>query len=133
MNCFQHIFINNNHWILVKIHASTLNLHCVIYDSNRSTTKKLLNDTIQLLTNITNVKHLLYSYANVMQQSNSSSCGLFTITYATDITLELNFKKSIYNVRQIRSYLHNNVNNKTIFPFPNSAFKHYKNEMVDHH
>jgi hypothetical protein len=58
-NCFQHIFINNNHWILVKIHASTLNLHCIMYDSNRLTTKKLPNDTIHLLTNIINVKHLL--------------------------------------------------------------------------
>jgi hypothetical protein len=64
-NCLQHIFINNNHWILVKIHASTLNLHYTIYDSNKLT-KKLPNDTIQLLTNIINVKNLLYSYANVM-------------------------------------------------------------------
>jgi hypothetical protein len=86
-NCFQHIFINNNHWILVKIQASTLNLHCTIYDSNRPTMKKLPNDTIQLLTNIINVKHLLYSYANVMQQPNNSSCALFTIAYATNVTL----------------------------------------------
>jgi hypothetical protein len=25
-NFFQHVFINNNHWILVQIHASTLDL-----------------------------------------------------------------------------------------------------------
>jgi len=50
-NCFQHIFINNNHWILVKIQASTLNLHY----TNRPTMKKIPNDTIQLLTNIINV------------------------------------------------------------------------------
>ncbi len=54
--------------------------------------KNLLNDTIQLLTNIINVKHLLYSYANVMQQPDSSSYGLFTIAYATDITFELTQK-----------------------------------------
>jgi hypothetical protein len=60
-NYFQHIFINNIHWILVKIHTSTLNLNCTIYDSNILTTKKLPNDTIQLLINIINVKHLLYS------------------------------------------------------------------------
>jgi hypothetical protein len=83
-NCLQHIFIHNNHWILIKIHASTLNLHCTIYDSNRLTTKKLPNDTIQLLTNSINVKHLLYSYANVMQQPNNSSCGLLTVTYVTN-------------------------------------------------
>jgi hypothetical protein len=39
-NCLQHIFINNNHRILVKIHTSTLNLHYTIYDSNIPTTKK---------------------------------------------------------------------------------------------
>jgi len=62
---------------------------------------------------------LLYSYANVMQEpDNSSSCGLFTITYAIDITLEQNLEKSIYNVRQMQSHLHNNINNKIIFPFP---------------
>jgi hypothetical protein len=79
--------------------------------------KKLPNDTIQLLTNIINVKYLLYSYANVMQQPDSSSCKLSTITYATDITFELNLEKSIYNVPQMRSHLHNNINNKTISPF----------------
>jgi hypothetical protein len=26
-NCLQHAFINNNHWILVQIHASTLDLN----------------------------------------------------------------------------------------------------------
>jgi hypothetical protein len=60
--------------------------------------KKLPNDTIQLLNNIINVKHFLYSYANVMQQLNGLSCGLFTITYAIDITFELNPEQSIYNV-----------------------------------
>ncbi len=33
-----------------------------------------------------------------MQQLDGSSCGLFTITYATDITFELNPEQSIYNV-----------------------------------
>jgi hypothetical protein len=53
-----------------------------------------------------------------MQQLDSSSCGLFTTAYATDITFELNSEKSIYNVPQMWSHLHNNVNNKTISPFP---------------
>jgi hypothetical protein len=33
---------------------------------------------------------LLYAYANVMQQLDSSCCGLFTIADATDIAFELN-------------------------------------------
>ncbi len=39
--------------------------------------KKLPNNNIQLLTNIINVKHVLYSDANVMKQLNNSSCKLF--------------------------------------------------------
>jgi hypothetical protein len=69
--------------------------------------KNLPNDTIQLLTNIINVKHLLYSYANVMQQLDNSSCELFSITYATNITFELNPKIYIYNVPQMQLHLHN--------------------------
>ncbi len=44
---------------------------------------------------------LLYSYANVMQQPNNSSCELFTITYATDITFGLNQEQFIYHVPQV--------------------------------
>ncbi len=60
--------------------------------------KKLPNDTIQLRINIINVKHFLYSYANVMQQLDGSAYGLFTITYAINITFELNPEQSIYNM-----------------------------------
>jgi hypothetical protein len=114
-NCLQHIFINKSHWILVQMHASTLDLHYTIYDSNRPTMKNLPNNTIQLLTNIKSVKHLLYSYTNVMQQLNNF-CRLFTIAYV--LTFGLNLKKIIYNVPQMRSHLHHNKNNKIISPFP---------------
>jgi hypothetical protein len=66
-NCLQHVFINNNHWILIKMHASSPNMHCTIYDSNALMMKKLSHDTIWLSTNVINVKHLLYKYANVVQ------------------------------------------------------------------
>jgi hypothetical protein len=82
------------------------------------TTKKIPNNTIQLLTNIINVKYLLYSYANVMQELDSSSYKLSTISYAANIIFEQNVKNSIYNVPQMRLHLHNNINNKTISPFP---------------
>jgi hypothetical protein len=63
--------------------------------------KKLVNDTIQLLTKIINVEHLVYTYANVMQQPNGSSYGLFTITYAINIAFGLNLEQSIYIVLKI--------------------------------
>jgi hypothetical protein len=101
-NCLQLVFINNNHWILVQIHTSILNLHCIIYDSSKPTTKKLQTSTIQLLTNIINVKHLLYSYANVMQQLDNSSCKFFITAYVANTTFGLNLEQSIYNVPQMQ-------------------------------
>jgi hypothetical protein len=47
--------------------------------------KKLPSYTIQLLCKLINVNNLLYTHANVMQQINNLSHGVFTITYATDI------------------------------------------------
>jgi hypothetical protein len=66
--CFQHIFINNNHWILIKIHMLTPNLHYTIYNSHMPMKLFFTNNTIQLLCKLINVNNLLYTYANVMQQ-----------------------------------------------------------------
>jgi hypothetical protein len=54
-------FINNIHWILVKIQMSTLNLHRTIYDSHIPITTQLPNAAIQLLCKLTNVNNLLYT------------------------------------------------------------------------
>jgi hypothetical protein len=67
-NCLQHVFINYNHWILIKMHAFSPNMHCTIYDSNAPMMKNLPHDTRRLSTNIINAEHLSYKYANVMQQ-----------------------------------------------------------------
>jgi len=42
----QHIFINNNHWILVKFHMPTPILHCTIYNSHMPLMKKLFSDIV---------------------------------------------------------------------------------------
>jgi hypothetical protein len=60
--------------------------------------KKKPNDSIQLLTKIINVKHLLYTYANVMQQIDNLSCDLFPMTYVANITFGFNLKQYLYNV-----------------------------------
>jgi len=94
--CLQHIFINNNHWPFVHIHATTLDFHCIIYDSNTSKRKNLPNDIVQLLIKLINVKHLLYMHANVMQHLDGLSCGIFKITCATNITFAQNLEQFIY-------------------------------------
>jgi hypothetical protein len=62
----QYIFINNNHWVLVKIQMLITNLHCIIFDSHMPMTTKLLNNIIKLLCKFINVNNLSYTYANVM-------------------------------------------------------------------
>jgi hypothetical protein len=120
--CLQHIFINNDHLILVKIHMSTPNLHYKIYDSHMPMMKKLPSDTIQLLCKLINVNNLLYTNANVMQQIDNSSCGVFTIAYATYIAFGFDPEKSQYVLTQmqtnLQNSLNNTINNKYVFPFP---------------
>jgi hypothetical protein len=99
--CLQHIFINDDHWILVKIHMSIPNLYCTTYDSHMPRMKKLLSNTIQLLCKLINMNNLLYTYANVMQQINNSTCDIFTIAYATNIAFGFNLEKSQYVLRQM--------------------------------
>ncbi len=67
--------------------------------------KKLPSDTIQLLCKLINVNNLLYTYANVMQQIDNSSCGVFIITYAIDITIGFDLKKSQYVLTQMQTHL----------------------------
>ncbi len=60
--------------------------------------KRLVDDTIQLLNNKINFKHLLYTYANVMQQLDNLSYEVFIITYVVEIAFGFNLEQSIYNV-----------------------------------
>ncbi len=64
-------------------------------------TKKLSNKTIQLLCKLTNVHNLLYTYVNVMQHVYSSSCGIFTMAYATYIAFEINIENFNQHVSQM--------------------------------
>ncbi len=78
-----------------------LTFYLTHFKAQRQTFDHLPNDTIQLSINIINLEHLLYKYANAIQQTNNSSCWVFTIAYVIDITFKLNYKQSIYNVPQM--------------------------------
>jgi hypothetical protein len=86
---------------LLEIHTSTPCSYCTIYDSKQTIITTLPNDTIELLKKLTIVENLLYKYASFMQQIDNSSCGLFTITYATDITFVIKPKQSRYIIPQM--------------------------------
>jgi hypothetical protein len=49
------------------------NSHCTIYDSNKPLTGTLPNDIIKLLKTLEIFEHLLYKYANVIQQMDNST------------------------------------------------------------
>jgi len=67
--------------------------------------KKLPSNTIQLLCKLINVNNLLYTYANVMQQINNSSCGVFTIAYAINIAFGFDLENFQYVLTQIQTHL----------------------------
>ncbi len=85
-------------------------------------TKKLTNNTIQLLCKLINVNNLLYTYANVMQRIDNSSCDVLTIAYAIDIAFAFDFKKSQYVLTEMQTHLRNSINNICIFPFPKMKY-----------
>jgi hypothetical protein len=94
------------------------------YDSKIPLTNALANDAIQLFLKLTNIEQISYKYASVMQQINSSSCGLFTIAYATNITFGIDpenssifYHKCNYNFKIMYTinffFLSQNTQNKT--------------------
>jgi hypothetical protein len=78
--CFQYLHINMNHWIL--------------YDSRTPHDKILYANTKLKLNELMNIDNLNYTYANVMQQPDQSSCGSFAIVYV--IAFNINVEKSKY-------------------------------------
>jgi hypothetical protein len=96
----------------------TPNLHYTIYNSHMPMKLFFTNNTIQLLCKLINVNNLLYTYANVMQQIDNSSClcDAFTIAYAIDIAFLLNFKKIQYVLIELQTHLQNAINNIHIIP-----------------
>ena len=59
-----------------------------------------------------------YKYANVLQQPDDSSCGVFALAYATDIAYKINLETSIYNISDMRQHLRDYITQSKIIPFP---------------
>jgi hypothetical protein len=80
-------------------------------------TKNLLKNKIKILCKLINVNNLLYTHANVMQQIDNTSSGVFTIAYATNIVFGFYLEKFQYVLTQMQTHLQNFISNKYIFPF----------------
>jgi hypothetical protein len=54
-----------------------------------------------------------------MKQIDNSSCGVFTIAYATNIAFGFDHEKSQYVLTQMQTHLQNSINKNTSFPSQN--------------
>jgi len=103
-----------NHWILASLDPINTHTPCILYDLKYV----FCEITTLKLSKLLNIDHLNYIYANVMQQPNQSSCGLFVIAYVVDIAFNLNVEISRYVVFKMRQHLRNCLNAKYITSFP---------------
>lgn len=116
--CLQHVFINGNHWILALIQPNNIHYQAIIYDSKKPPNSLLPHDIYHKLQQLMPSLTFHYKYANVMQQPDNSSCGVFTLAYATDIAYQINPETSIYNVSNMRSHLRDCITQSKLIPFP---------------
>ncbi len=104
-------FINNNHWILVKIHTSTLNLHCAIYDSHKIAQRH--NPIIMQ----TYVNSLLYTC-----KCNATNRQLIMWCFHNSIHNKHHVwiwsQKILICLTQMQTHLQKSIKNRYIFPFP---------------
>jgi len=75
-----------------------------LYESKTPYDKVLCENTTLKISKLLNIDHLDYIHANVMQQIDQSSCGLFVIAYAIDIAFNLNVEKSKYVVFKMKQH-----------------------------
>jgi hypothetical protein len=116
--CLQYIHINMKHWILTSLNPTNTHTPCILYDSKTPYDKVLCENVTLKISKLLNIDHLNHIYANVMQQIDQSSCGLFVIAYVINIAFSLNVEKSKYVVFQMKQHLRNCLNGKYVIPFP---------------
>ncbi len=106
------------HWILASLDPTNTHTPYILYESKTPYDKVLCENTTLKISKLLNIDHLDYIYANVMQQIDQSSCGLFVIAYVIDIAFNLNVEKSKYVVFKMKQHLRNCLNVKYLILFP---------------
>jgi hypothetical protein len=93
-------------------------MQCTLYASKILHEKKNGGYTKLKRSELMNIQHVNYTYANVMQQPNQSSCALFTVAYVVDIAFNIDVQKSNYIINEMRQHLYFIKNMKYIIYFP---------------
>jgi len=108
--CLQYLHINMNHWIITSLDLTSKYMRCNVYHWKTIHDKKICEYMKLKLSELMNIQHMDYTYANVMWQLDQSSCGLFVIDFVVDIAFNLDVQISNYIVNEIRKHLRNCFN-----------------------
>jgi hypothetical protein len=125
--CLQYLHINMNHWIITSLDLTSKYMQCNVYYWKTIHDKKICEYMKLKLSELMNIQHMDYTYANVMWQLDQSSCGLFVIDFVVDIAFNLDVQISNYIVNEIRKHLRNCFNIIYIYNFfPKNTTNIYK-------
>ncbi len=117
-----------NHWFIAFLYLTNKYVQCILYALKTLCEKQNGEYTKLKLSELMNIQHLNYTYVNVMQQPDQSSCGLFTIAYVVDIAFNIYVQKSNYITNEMRQHLNFLKNMKYITSFskiPWTYIKHW--------
>jgi hypothetical protein len=101
--CLQQLFVRGNYWALALMNPHQS--YCTLYDSARHLSRHGFVKHIVLLQRAIDVEETCMEWAEVQQQSDGSSCGLYAIVYAVDIANDIDPKAVRYDEKNMRSHL----------------------------
>ena len=115
----QILHVDSTHWITVSNVKCHSNNEVIVYDSRYtglSLKTKLKVSALMQKHSITQLKFLI---ANLQQQNDSCSCGLFAITTATELAFGVGDPIMCqWHKPQMRSHLLQSLESKLMTPFP---------------
>ncbi len=87
------------------------------FDSNKPS-NKILNDMYEKIQNFLPSCLLTYIYAYIMQQHDTSLCGLYVIAYVLDIAFKIKPKSSRYIITLMKNHTNLFFTNHLFIPYP---------------
>ena len=105
-----------NHWLVLFNFDGRVQVCDSLYEMLGSVTKRCLKAFYKSL--LDKDGKLSVTMILVQKQKDSSSCGLFTITFATNILEEISPAESEFNVTSMRKHLLECLEKKQLSAFP---------------
>ena len=112
----------NTHWITVSTLGVTQPSILKVYDSMRKPDYGIQMKEIFAALIHAKGPSILLAIENVQQQSDSCSCGLFAIAFATAECFGQDPRRITFDVSQMRSHLQSCLENRMMQPFKGNAW-----------